>query len=109
MMLGKQRGMFEKVGITYKFLKKNIFKTTLSRYLPQVTQNMYATIVTKMNTQVVLCLIKNDAYLGVKKWIPKVPNTNSQGPKVIWVPKVKAWTLFVITKMKDEQELVALR
>ena len=36
-----------------------------------------------------LCLIKKNAYFGVKQvWMPKDPKTNSQGPKVLWIPKV---------------------
>ena len=91
MMPNKQIEMFDKHGIGYKFLiqkylKNKYFKASSSNDSKYVcdycNQNGHTSF---------LGPIKKDTYFSVKQvWVPKVPKTNSQGPKIMWVPKVKA-------------------
>ena len=46
-----------------------------------------------------LCFVKKNAYFGGKlAWVLKESRTNIQGPKLVWVPKVKIWFLFISIK-----------
>ena len=54
-----------------------------------MTQSIYATIATKIDIQGFCVLLRRMHILVSNNFgVPKVPKTNSQGPKVMWVPKV---------------------
>ena len=58
MMLGKQKGIFDKGCIGYKFLKHNTSRTILLKLLSQMTQSMYVIIVIKMGIQAFHVLLR---------------------------------------------------
>ena len=48
------------------------------------------------------CFVKKNAYFSRKlAWITKESRINTQGPKLVWVPKIKVWFLLVGTKEKE--------
>ena len=87
LMLGEQKCVFDKGGIRYKpFLKaKNYFFKAYSS-----NDSKHICNYCNQNGHISFsCLIKKNAYFSVKQvWVPKARKTNSQGPKVTWVPKV---------------------
>ena len=104
-MLGGKKCVFDKECIGYKpFLKtkylKNYFIKASKFVCNYCNQNGHTSF---------SCHIKKNAYFGVKHvWVPKAPKTNSQGPKVMWVPKVNIWTLIVGIEEEEKQNFVVL-
>ena len=81
-----------------KYLKNYFVKASFSNYSKYIcnycNQNGHISF---------LCSIKKDAYFDIKQeWVPKVSKTNSQWPRVMWVPKAKVWILVVGIKEDDD-------
>ena len=92
MMLGQKKCFFDKSGIGYKgFIKAKYLKNYFVKASSQSDSNLVCTFCNQNGHTTSYCTIKKNAKIGVKQvWVPKVPKTNTQGPKVMWVPKVNA-------------------
>ena len=104
LMLDGQKCIFDKGGIGYKpFLKTKYLKNYFIK-ASSLNGSKYVCNYCNQNGHTRFsCSIKKDAYFGVKKeWVPKVSKTNSQGPKIMWVPKAKVWILVISTKEGDD-------
>ena len=90
-MFGGQKCIFDRGGIGYKpFLKIKHLKNYFVKASSSIDAKYVWNYCNKNKHTSVSCPIKKDAYFGIKQeWVPKVPNTNSQGPKAMWVPKAK--------------------
>jgi hypothetical protein len=92
-ILGNQKGTYNKAGLGYhpknheklfrKFFRPN--KTSSSPFVKCFYCGREG------HTSSICNLRKNNDMNGKWKWIPKgtLPNANSQGPKMFWVPKAK--------------------
>ena len=90
MMLGQQKCIFDKSGIGYKtFIKAKYLKHYFVKASSQNDSKLVCNFCNQNGHTTSYCIIKKNTNIGVKQvWVPKVPNTNIQGSKVMWVPKV---------------------
>ena len=90
LMLGKQKCVFDKGGIGYKpFLKTKYLKNYFIKASSPNDPNFVCNYCNQDRHISFYCAIKKNTYFDVKQvWVPKAPKTNSQGPKVMWVPKI---------------------
>ena len=90
LMLSGQKCVFDKGGIGYKlFLKINYLKNYFVKASSSNDSKFVCNYCNQNGHTNFSCPIKKNAYFSVKHvWVPKTPKTNSQGSKVMWVPKV---------------------
>ena len=105
LILGGQKCVFDKGGIGYKSFQKTKYLKNYFVEASSSNDSKFACNYCNQNEYTSFsCLIKKNAYFGVKQvWMPKASKTKSQWPKVIWVPKVNVWTLFVGIKEEEEE------
>ena len=81
---------FDKGGIGYKpFLKTKYLKNYFVKASSPNDPKFVCNYCNQNGHTSSYCDIKKNTYFGVKQvWVPKAPNTNSQGHKVMWVSKI---------------------
>ena len=93
-LLRQQRYIFNKAGIGYKPTSnqkfyENFFVLAIMSSNPFTTCFYCSQKVHKASS----CAYKNDRSCGQEKeWVPII-SSNSKGPKMVWIPKNKGWTL----------------
>ena len=91
LMLGSQRCVFNKGGLGYRpFLKQKYLKNYFVKASSSNDQKLSCTYCNKIGHTSFHCFVKKNDYFGKKNnWVYKDSRTNLQGPKKIWVPKIK--------------------